>query len=84
MRYTLNEKCYRCKNAKGKNKGGKKETQEEGNAKVQRRKDARTQRGRKEGEKKNGKEMSEEAESRDQRYQHLSTQVPSRAHKLLE
>jgi len=41
MRYTLNEKCYRCKNAKGKNKGGKKETQEEENAKTQRRKDAK-------------------------------------------
>jgi hypothetical protein len=28
--------------------------------------------------------MSKEEESRDQRYQHLSTQGPSRAHKLLE
>ena len=44
MHYTLNEKCYRCKDAKGKSKRGKKETQ--------RRKGARTQRGRKEKKRK--------------------------------
>jgi hypothetical protein len=81
IRYTLNEKCTRCKDAKGKSKRGKKETQ--------RRKGARTQRGRKEKNgirrrRRIGKEMSKEGESRDQRYQHLSTQGPSRAHKLLE
>jgi len=84
----LNEKSYRCKDAKGKSKRGKKETQEEGNAGRRKRKGAKTQRVRKEKNgirrRRIGKEMSKEGESRDQRYQHLSTQGPSRAHKLLE
>jgi len=74
---------------------GKKQTREKGNAGRRKRKGAKAQ-GRKGEEKKGkelekkkkrrriGKEMSKEGESRDQRYRHLSTQGPSRAHKLLE
>jgi hypothetical protein len=56
MHYTLNEKCYRCKDAKGKSKGGKTETQEEGNAGRRERKGAKAQ-GRK-GEEKKRKERN--------------------------
>jgi hypothetical protein len=59
MHYTLNEKCYRCKDAKGKSKGGKKETQEKGNAKAQRRKDAK---GKKRKERKGIRKKEEEEE----------------------
>ena len=64
MHYTLNEKCYRCKDAKGKSKREKKETQEEGNAKVQRRKDAKGKK-RKELEKKKKKKWGRRCPKRE-------------------
>jgi hypothetical protein len=54
----LDEKCARCKDAKGKSKGGKTETQEEGNAGRRERKGAKAQ-GRK-GEEKKGRRKQEE------------------------